>query len=943
MKKILTAIPLLCALLAQHSAHAQDWTWTGAVSPNWGDMGNWTNTSNNTFPADAAALSNRNVRITGAGFLPANQNIPNLFLNGLEIAPSTTEDTHISGEPFAISWFNYQAESQRLVVISNDIAFAANYSASMNIRANTHFYGTLSEFGGSRYYNHHNTAGPGNVHFRGPVLFSGGINNSQGSINYYGVETAGAVLGAGTNRPAFFTGGTHAFRRPSGMDVYEYDITPEKGASTGFTADVESGATVVFNAPVAGGGNLSKNGGGILELNAATNTFTGAIAPGNGLLIVRGGLARGNNVTNPNADNSIDLDGVDMLGRNMGFWNQGGQNSDGIYRNQNPDKPSRIDGNISNMGNGNGNKFGGVGTLIFSGDITSGGSGISFQKTGPGTLVMTGSTVYPGGAGIFGGTLVFDYSVTNVAKLAEYQSMRLVGNLVLRGNGDDDTSFTSGTLNFGEGNDDRGRRVRISLAGTNDNAVTFRFRFPNNSWELLQGRSAVDFAPGNDGFFYATNWVNYASNMTPTALPPRFTYDGASFARVSETIMDADHYHAIIPLDVLDYQNDLATAPVRTFVDVAGDVVYTRSPYDIGAIRFNAPASLTLNNHLNITGENGAGNNGYLGAILVTPGAGFNDIEINGNFNLCHNGENGALTIHQYNTNAALVINTRVNNNTSTRLVKTGPGELVLNHTNSTFSGLYVYEGTVTFPAIANVGVNSPVGRGINDGNFSFLLGDATLCYKGTDPEGHSTDRAIRLRGFGILDASGTGPLTFMRENLIDEPYTGKNQLLTLSGARGGRGVIKGSLNGLNGGRLRKRGEGEWTLTSSSTNSIIWGAEIFDGTLIVNGSLGRDVTVHAGGTLAGTGRIQRNLIIKDGGILSLDPDAPMTVGKNLILAEGAVLKLPKNLPNYFIPLLYVEGKIMDEFANPPPHAFVKYENGVLSAKFRPVGTLFLIK
>jgi len=115
---------------------------------------------------------------------------------------------------------------------------------------------------------------------------------------------------------------------------------------------------------------------------------------------------------------------------------------------------------------------------------------------------------------------------------------------------------------------------------------------------------------------------------------------------------------------------------------------------------------------------------------------------------------------------------------------------------------------------------------------------------------------------------------------------------------------------------------------------------------VLDGTLGRDVTVYTNGTLKGVGLVQRHLIVKKDGVIEADPDAPelLKVGKNLVLEDGAQLALPKKLSMDWKPVLEVRGKIIGEFER-PNHAYVDYDhaNGLVSVRFRPTGTLLLIR
>jgi hypothetical protein len=179
-----------------------------------------------------------------------------------------------------------------------------------------------------------------------------------------------------------------------------------------------------------------------------------------------------------------------------------------------------------------------------------------------------------------------------------------------------------------------------------------------------------------------------------------------------------------------------------------------------------------------------------------------------------------------------------------------GPGEINLLNPNNTFKNLAVYGGTMMFDQIADTGAPQELGTG------QLYLGDATLKYTGA---GHSSDRTIILRGSGVIDASGTGPLTFTTtKNFIVSPANDLRDMpLTLTGT--GTGSIAGTMATL-AGYLTKRGSGVWVLGNGCTN---WQTTIEDGTLCVNGTLHswNVVNVGSNGRLTGTGVIPRDLEI----------------------------------------------------------------------------------
>jgi len=381
-------------------------------------------------------------------------------------------------------------------------------------------------------------------------------------------------------------------------------------------------------------------------------------------------------------------------------------------------------------------------------------------------------------------------------------------------------------------------------------------------------------------------------------------------------------------------------------VDLADDTSLDEE-IKIGGLRFStaAPVTLTLNSDLKLLGEGDDNTHGYLqGAILVTPTVGENNITINGPGRLQNGWHSGESTffIHQYNTLAPLIINTSVGSG-GTGFTKAGPGEVIFNNHDNPLIFVHLHEGVLTIPSIADTLDASPLGRATGDRSSDLSLGDATLRYKGTDPQGHSTNRRIRLHGFGVVEASGDGPLVFTHDVPFYPWGVSGNYLLTLSGKT--EGVVTGAFD-LRGGRLRKRGTGTWTLAETSHSSCIWGADVMEGTLVLDGSFGRNITVYSGGTLKGAGLVRRNLIVKKDGAVYADPDAVklLKVGNNLVIEKGAKLALPKPLSSDWKPVLEIHGKIIGEFEK-PNHAYVDYDhvNGLVSVKFRPTGTLLMVR
>lgn len=628
---------------------------------------------------------------------------------------------------------------------------------------------------------------------------------------------------------------------------------------------------VVFQGPIsedAANRGVSKWGGGVLYLNG-TNTFTGAITLQDGMLVLCAPVSAGDGTTPAigTSNGTLDLNGHDVLGRRLTFANPSGFQSSGVLRNSNRSVAATLDGNMTTVANsGSIVQFGGPGAIRWTGDLTHASSSYRICKTGAGALTFAGAnTAYTGPWQTLGGLLVLDYASNNGSKIGDASALSLSGDLQLIGNASSPTVETIGPLVVGRLTN--ANKTRIAVAGAGGQPATLRF-----STFDIRNNSTVDFAPGVGDSIRSTSATN---NGNIGAIAMCATFRGSSYARVAAT-PDGDGYREIEGLPDGAYAADFDVGTNYEIVDVGAGLTLGIAE-TAAALRFNAAsaATLTLNAGLTMNGEV-ASNNGYQGAILVTPNVGANATTIDGTGVLCPSSVNGWLHVHQHNTAAPLTISARINNFSSgTSLSKSGPGELVLSHANNSFGALNVYDGTLTLPGITNASTSCPAGYG-----SSVLLGTATIKYTG--PEA-STDRLINLRGHGTIESAGTGKLTFTRATVVSAT-DGNDHELTLGGA--GDGEIQGKLD-LKVGSLVKAGAGTWTLAASSTNSFWGGARVDAGTLVVDGVLGRDVAVGAGGTLAGSGSIGHSLTVD--GALSVDLAAGgLTVAKHVDL-DGATL------------------------------------------------------
>jgi hypothetical protein len=196
------------------------------------------------------------------------------------------------------------------MAFTNDIAFHGGYGWENRTMRPMHFYGTVSEFNGSRKFL---TSGNGGLHFHGPLNLTGRIWH-EGGHNFHNIEAVEGTLGVYKHN---FLGGNTRFHLPSNKDEYEYDVSSNIGMAGGFNANVRPGVTLLTRAPIMGP-NFSLAGDrerSIWELLAPTNNATSTLSLNGGLLILKGELTGGGQIHV--SEGSIDLDGQDLLGWNL--------------------------------------------------------------------------------------------------------------------------------------------------------------------------------------------------------------------------------------------------------------------------------------------------------------------------------------------------------------------------------------------------------------------------------------------------------------------------------------------------------------------------------------------------------------------------------------------------------------------------------------------------
>ena len=194
---------------------------------------------------------------------------------------------------------------------------------------------------------------------------------------------------------------------------------------------------------------------------------------------------------------------------------------------------------------------------------------------------------------------------------------------------------------------------------------------------------------------------------------------------------------------------------------------------------------------------------------------------------------------------------------TNGALTKSGVGTLTLSGANTYTGTTTIAGGTIVAAALANAGVNSPLGAGATIAIGSGATA-GTLKYTGT---GNTTDRVVNLAGAAggaTLDSSGTGALIFTSAFTA----TGAGiKSLTFSGTNTAANEIQGAIvdnSGTNKTSLIKAGVGAWKI--SGTNTYTGTTTVSAGTLSLGSSaaLPNTAVTVATNTAGGTAVLDLN-------------------------------------------------------------------------------------
>jgi autotransporter-associated beta strand protein len=199
-------------------------------------------------------------------------------------------------------------------------------------------------------------------------------------------------------------------------------------------------------------------------------------------------------------------------------------------------------------------------------------------------------------------------------------------------------------------------------------------------------------------------------------------------------------------------------------------------------------------------------------------------------------------------------------------LIKTGGGTLTLSGVNTRTGVTTINEGVLSVGTIANGGTASNLGQAALAAT-NLVINGGTLRYTGA---GSSHNRLFSIGTNGAtLDASGTGAWIFNSPTALTVSGTG-SRTLTLTGTNSEGNTLATPIPNPSSGTtaLVKNGTGTWVLSAAST--FTGEIAVNAGTLEVTGSLaaGGAVTVDNGGTLAGTGTINKTIALNSGGLIA---------------------------------------------------------------------------
>lgn len=862
-------------LLGVNLAGAATYQWTGAVDSNWSSAGNWTNGA-----APTANTGTDDVWLEpGSPNPPSNQDIVGLYINTLTFNTNTTGFI-LNGSDIKLKKIVVDDDKTTYTTntVNCGIIIAANNSwnwvQSSSTRCWLRVNGRVSESGVSAYIPNLNY---GYLMLAGSNTFSGGLPSWSGTVKVFEDRNLGAIPGSYVSN--FFGGTLYSYVRfGSTGGISRVSVHANRGLLGGDILAAEPNVTVTLNAPLAGssgitfgGARMNVAGSGTIQLAGNTTNFAGDITVSSGVLSLLHSNALGTAAgkVTLSGGTTLELNGYNLIRTLVlaGDGSYAGFDSSGMYRNSNLTQPSTLSGTIN--ASLNTTPFGGRGDITVTGPITN---SAAVKKTGAGTLTLKGAnTNFTGAFTSYLGGLTLDFTADNASKIGtnalltlQQTTLRLIGNASAA------TMQTCGTIKV-TGNDCGASALRLEAAAGQPLTLAAQGIVADND---SGKRYALDIVPVDNAGGVVKLTTTNADGMVSGG---GVTWNQSTWAKVVSGVVTG----------MADAEYSPAFGTTLTNVDLPAGQTTISSTTNALTLRFNQSAGSTLTVNMPLKMGDGTTTHG----ILVTPKSG--PVTINSaNNSYIEPYVNKGLVIHQYSTNS-LTFNLGIYAGGGVSIMKCGPGEMILPLTNNAVA-VYLVGGTLTVSNLTNVGTNSPIGK-----YSPFYLGNATLKYAGPAA---AHNRVFQMNAPATIDASGTGLLEFTAStNATVHSSAGNENYLTLSGS--GSGQMDGVLDMHLGGVI-KAGAGTWTIcgTQYYTGDTI----VSNGTLRLSNNcvLARSVRVVSGGTLAGSARIQEDLVMSgtrrveirgdsDYDTLAVGYDA--TLGGTLEISEVAGYRMPANL------------------------------------------------
>jgi len=480
--------------------------------------------------------------------------------------------------------------------------------------------------------------------------------------------------------------------------------------------------------------------------------------------------------------------------------------------------------------------FGGAGNWLVNGAITG---AVAVTKDGAGTLTLAGGNTYTGVTTINAGTL----------KAANASALGSNTSLVINAGG----TFDVNGLNFSSKN--------VSLAGTITNSGASQSNALKNVtltadavWTGTVSTARFDTRSGTitlNGHTLTKNGPNETAIADETITAGNITVTAGTLA-LTRTTWASGTLTGATGGTILFENNSTGSYGMAIVLNAANLSVSGNNVNPTGTV------SLTGTNTISVVA----------GMTLTLSGV----VSGGGTLNFT-NGLVGTLVLSNANTfTGGTVINNTVNAAAVVKVTNTagtGTGAVTVNKgTLSLLNDGTGSNGTITYSAnnvVINSGNTSTINVGNNGGastgntivigSTNFNLGNSTLNVTGSN--GYQLKIAVLQTGGG---AAGTATLNPTTANLIIGSYTNTTtRTVVLDGTSSGN-VIQGVVANVGGVvTLTKSNTSTWELQGA--NTFTGGVNINGGTLLVNnvgatsGTGTGVVTINAGGTLGGIGRV----------------------------------------------------------------------------------------